>query len=384
MHGKRQPKRMRRETLTAYGFLAPAVTILVVFGLFPVGYALYVSLHRWRFRKGDFIGPANYARLLGDYRFLGYLAAGIVVLLGVAWVWRKCRTRSASPRRWLQLAVLVCLAGGVWLVLKGGVGILLAGDRVFLNGLKVTTFYAVCSIPFQLGISLVLAYVLFQNVKAKGAFRMLFFLPYVTPMIASAVVFRSIFNPGASSIANRVLGWVGMSPQRWLFEDDSIVTLVLKGLGAQSVPAWVDAAFPSMALVSIILYNIWVYVGYDTVIFLAGLSAIPEEYYEAAKIDGAGGWAQFRHITVPLLSPTTFFLSIVAVIGTFKAFNHIYIMRLPGARGTVDTVSIVIFDALFKSGQAGYASAMALALFGVMLSLTMAQNRLLGRRVFYG
>ena len=106
-----------------------------------------------------------------------------------------------------------------------------------------------------------------------------------------------------------------------------MVTLILHGLGMQSVPGWVNTAFPSMALVSVILYNIWVYVGYDTVIFLAGLSAIPQAYYEAAEIDGAGHWVQFRHITVPLLSPTTFFLSMVAVIGTFKAFNHIYIMR---------------------------------------------------------
>jgi multiple sugar transport system permease protein len=181
-----------------------------------------------------------------------------------------------------------------------------------------------------------------------------------------------------------VLQWVGIPAQKWLFEDDSVVTLLLGGLGVRNIPGWVNVAFPSMALAAIVLYNIWVYVGYDTVIFLAGLSAIPREYYEAAQIDGAGPWAQFRHITVPLLSPTTFFLSMVAVIGTLKAFSHIYIMRLPGARGTVDTASIVIFDALFKSGEAGYASAMALVLFGVILSLTMLQNRLLGKRVFYG
>ena len=107
-------------------------------------------------------------------------------------------------------------------------------------------------------------------------------------------------------------------------------------------------------------------------------------FVTSGQIDGAGGWAQFRHITMPLLSPTTFFLSMVAVIGTFTAFNHIYIMRLPGARGTIDTASIVIFDAFFKSGQAGYASAMALVLFGVILSLTLAQHRVLRKRVFYG
>ena len=372
-----------KEALTAYGFLAPALTILIVFGLFPVGYALYVSMHRWRFRKGDFIGLAQYARALGESHFLGHFLAGIVLLIGAGVLWRKFKSKNNGIQWKIGLLWLLSLVGGIWLVGKGAMGILDTGDSVFLNGLKVTTFYAIGSIPLQLGISLILAYILFQNIRGKSVFRTFFFLPYVTPMIASAVVFRSIFNPRASSIANRVLDWIGIAPQRWLFEDDSIVMLILKSIGIQSVPGWVNVAFPSMALASVILYNIWVYVGYDTVIFLAGLSAIPKEYYEAAKIDGAGYWSQFRHITVPLLSPTTFFLSMVAVIGTFKAFNHIYIMRLPGARGTIDTASIVIFDAFFKSGQAGYASAMGLVLFGVILSLTMMQNRLLGRKVFY-
>lgn len=378
-----QRKRRRNETLAAYSFLAPALTILVVFGIFPVAYALYVSLHRWRFRKGAFLGLANYAQALGDLRFLACFLLGAGLVLGALLLRRRLLRGNRGPR-WLGGLGLFPLAGGAGLLLVGALGIAYTGDAVFLGSLKVTALYAIGSIPVQLGVSLILAYVLFQKIRAKAAFRTLFFLPYVTPAIASAVVFRSIFNPGPSSLANRVLGWIGLSPQRWLFEDDSIVTLLLRGLGAEQVPAWVNAAFPSMALTAIILYNIWVYVGYDTVIFLAGLSAIPREYYEAAQMDGAGLWAQFRHITVPLLSPTTFFLSMVAVIGTFRAFNHIYIMRLPGARGTVDTASIVIFDALFKSGQAGYASAMALVLFGVILSLTLLQNRLLSKRVFYG
>ena len=139
-----------------------------------------------------------------------------------------------------------------------------------------------------------------------------------------------------------------------------------------------------MALTSIVLYNIWVYVGYDTVILLAGLSAIPRHYYEAAEMDGANGFQVFRHITLPLVSPTLFFLSMVAVIGTFKAFNHIYIMRTPGARDSVDVLSIAIFDQIFEYHNAGYASAMAFVLFVAILVLTLLQNRVLGKRVFYG
>ena len=114
-----------------------------------------------------------------------------------------------------------------------------------------------------------------------------------------------------------------------------------------SYPVWVETAFPSVALVSIILYNIWVYVGYDVVILLAGLSAIPQQYYEAVEIDGANSWQTFRHVTLPLVSPTLFFLSMVAVIGTFKAFNHINILRTPGARDSVDVLSVAIFDQIF-------------------------------------
>ena len=149
-------------------------------------------------------------------------------------------------------------------------------------------------------------------------------------------------------------------------------------------PDWIDTAFPSLALVCVVLYNVWVYIGYDTVILLAGLSAIPRHYFESAAIDGANQWQQFRHVTLPLISPTLFFISLVAVIGTFKAFNHIYIMRTAGAQDSVDVVSVLIFDQIYQYHTAGYASALALILFVAILMLTVVQNRLLGRRVFYG
>ena len=101
-------------------------------------------------------------------------------------------------------------------------------------------------------------------------------------------------------------------------------------------------------------------------------------------MDGASEWQVFRHVTLPLVSPTLFFLSMVAVIGTFKAFNHVYILRTPGARDSVDVLSIAIFDQVFEYHNAGYASAMAFVLFVAILVLTLLQNRVLGRRVFYG
>ena len=231
---------------------------------------------------------------------------------------------------------------------------------------------------------MLLAYLLFKSLRGKGFFRLLFFLPYVTPVIASAVVFRIIFSPHPSSLANRFWAFCGMEQQRWLFESKSVAVLLLQACGITDYPAWVNECFPSLALVSITLYNIWVYIGYDTVILLAGLSAIPRHYYEAAEIDGANAWQVFRNITLPLVSPTLFFLSMVAVIGTFKAFNHIYIMRTPGARDSVDVVSIAIFDQIFQYQNAGYASTLAFVLFITILVLTFLQNSVLGKRVFYG
>jgi ABC-type sugar transport system permease subunit len=106
--------------------------------------------------------------------------------------------------------------------------------------------------------------------------------------------------------------------------------------------------------------------------------------YEAARVDGANQWHQFRYITLPLLSPITFFLSILAFIGTFKAFNTIYVMRDPFAQGTTDTASIVVFDTFFKANQFGYATAQAIVLFLIILALTQIQRTVFERRVFYG
>ena len=372
------------EQRTAWGLLAPALVLLGAFGLFPIGYALYVSLHKWRIRKEAVVGFDHYVRALGDSQYL------LVFIAGVGLVCAAYRLRATLSKRglrplYVRIAWGVVVLSGLWLgVVQGLGGLVETGDPVLYNGFKVTFFYAVGTIPCQLSLATGLAYLLFKIARARGAFRTLFFLPYVTPIIASAVVFRTIFSPHPSSLANRFWSFWGLESQRWLYESKSVVALLLQGVGFASYPAWVDSVFPSLALTSIILYNIWVYVGYDTVILLAGLSAIPNQYYEAAEMDGAGEWQVFRHITLPLVSPTLFFLSMVAVIGTFKAFNHVYIMRTPGARDSVDVLSIAIFDQVFEYHNAGYASAMSFVLFVAILALTLLQNRVLGRRVFYG
>jgi multiple sugar transport system permease protein len=191
-------------------------------------------------------------------------------------------------------------------------------------------------------------------------------------------VFKVLFTDRPTAPANQLFGVLGIPAQRWLLEPKGVGVLLF---GAQ-IPSWL--AGPSLALVVIMLYSIWTYVGYNAVVFLAGLGSIQPDLYEVASIDGANGWHKFRFITLPLLSPTTFFLSLIAVIGTFKAFTQIYIMRTTSAENSVNTASLYIFDTVREKGNMGYGSAMALVLFVVIIGLTLVQNRIAARRVFYG
>ena len=255
------------------------------------------------------------------------------------------------------------------------------------------------TVPIQLTIALFLSVLLFQRLRGSGAFRIIFFLPYVTPAIASATVFRLMFSERQSSPANTILSWLGQQPLEWLREPDGIFSMLASSLGIEGFPGsilpdWLGANLgglladwitgPSLALVVVIMLSIWSFVGYNTVIYLAGLANISTELTEAAEIDGASKWAVFRNITFPLLSPTTYFLSLIAVMGTFKAFNTIWVMRTGQALGTIDTFSVVIFEEFFNKARYGYASALAFVLFAIILSLTYMNNRIQGSKVFYG
>ncbi len=304
------------------------------------------------------------------------------VLLWLAWkLWNGAQKQDSRRSMVLHLFGAVTLIVGGWLLI-GEIPVLIAqGDPDLWEGLKITVFYALGTIPFQLGFSIFLAVLLFQKLYGSSLFRMLFFLPYVTPAVASAAVFRQLFSNRLQAPINVVFQAFGLEPLKWLYEPTGVFTMIADKLGI-IWPAW--AAGPSLALVVIIIYSIWTFVGYDTVIYLAGLGNIPTELMEAAEIDGAGRWEVFRYITLPLLSPTTYFLTLIAVIGTFKAFNHIWVMRQAMALGTTDTFSVVIFQEFYDKLRYGYASALAFVLFGVILLLTVLNNSIQGKKVFYG
>lgn len=308
------------------------------------------------------------------------ISAGFVLLLLSWWLWDGAGDRLSNLRTAAQLAAAALLLIAAWVLIGELPRVIAQGDRKWWMGLQATIWYSVGTVPAQLALALMLAALLFQDIKGRALFRVIFFIPYIAPFVGTAAVFRIIFSARPNSLLNSSLGAVGMPSLQWLNEPTGVFQLLL-GRSVE-LPAW--AAGPSLALVVIMFYGIWTFVGFNTVVFLAGLGAISRETYEAAEIDGAGRWAQFRHITLPLLSPTIYFLTLYSVIGTFKAFNHIYVLRSGAALGTTDTASVVIFDAFKRDTRYGYASALAILLLLIILVLTAVNNRIASRRVFYG
>jgi multiple sugar transport system permease protein len=309
------------------------------------------------------------------------ITSGILALIGGYRMWQSAQKQETTLGFALRILGGLVLAVGAVLLIIEIPSIVAGGDEDMWQGLKVTVFYSLGTVPVQLTIALFLSVLLFQKLKGSEAFRIIFFLPYVTPFVASAAVFKQMFANRAAAPANVVLKWLGISPQAWVGEPEGIFSLIGNGIGLD-IPAW--AAGPSMALVVIILHSIWTWVGYNTVIYLAGLGNIPTEMTEAAEIDGATQWQVFRYVIFPLLSPTTYFLSLLAIIGTFKAFNTIWIMREGAALGTTDPFSVTIFVEFFSKTRYGYASALAFVLFAIILGLTVLNNRIQGSTVFYG
>jgi ABC-type sugar transport system permease subunit len=314
------------------------------------------------------------------------ITIGFLLMFSAFRTWRQA-SRSESKLGaggTVLLAIMVAVAG--WLLIGELPHAMAVGDQDYFQALLITVYYATGTVPVQLGLGLFLAYLLFYEIGiGKSLYRVIYFMPYVAPTVATATVFGIIFSSRSYSLANRFMGFFGVQdPLNWLLESKGIFQIIAERIAGPEVALPEFMVGPSLALVSIILYNIWVFSGYNSVIFLAGLGAIPGDLYEAAKVDGAGRWAAFRSITFPLLSPTTFFLTVLGITGTFRAFSHIYVMRQAAARGTADTASVYIFLQFWQFNQWGYASAMAFVLFGIILILTLIQNEVSRGRVFYG
>lgn len=316
-------RRGKKNEPIAYLFLLPAMAVLGVFHFFPFFYAFYVSLHNWRIRQGAFVALENYQRAV--------------------------RTRD------------------------------------FWEAFGNTAFFALGTVPVTIALALFFAYLLFQNVRFLSAFRTIYFLPYITSSVAAATIWVWIFNT-RTGVLNQTLKAL-LGPQytlRWLQEPRGVFGMLADSIGV-TLPRLLQG--PSLALVAIMVMTVWHLVGFDIVLFLAGLGNINRELYEAARIDGAREWDLFRRITLPLLSPTILFLAIISTIGSFKAFNEIFVMSTSAAVGgtaggplnSTQTVVVYIYNLFYSSKLLGFGSAVAFLLFLLILLLTLAQLQL-GRR----
>lgn len=224
-------------------------------------------------------------------------------------------------------------------------------DEHFLIGLGNTLYYAIGTVPTSTVLALFLAMLLNQKlITGRNVFRTIFFLPNITPTVAMGVVWAWLY-----------------APQYGLFD------VIFKAVGLPTVP-WLTST--RWAMPSVMIMSVWQSVGYNMVIFLAGLQSIPEEYHEAAQIDGAGWWRRFRHITIPLLSPSTFLVVIMSLIGSLQVFSAVYIMTRGGPGTSTLTMVYYLYRNAFEYFRMGYASAMAYVLFIILLILTVVQFRL--------
>jgi multiple sugar transport system permease protein len=229
-------------------------------------------------------------------------------------------------------------------------------DEGFLNALKNTALYTL-NVPVGMACALAIALLLHRRLHALGFLRTLYFLPSVTSFVAISLVWMWIYHP-SFGIANYMLGWAGIPPLPWLNSADT-------------------------AMISLIIFSIWLGLGYQMVIFLAGLQGIPGDLYEAARMDGASTWQLFRHITLPLLQPTTLFILITSVIGSFQVFTSVYVMTGGGPVRSTDVLVYHIYQAAWEQLRMGYASALSWVLFAIIMIATALQFKILGKSIEY-
>jgi multiple sugar transport system permease protein len=289
-----------RQALWAYAFLAVPMAFFLSLRLAPAVSALVISLHRWNIVSADkpFVGLANFRE--------------------------------------------------VWT------------DPLFWKAAANTLRYAATGIPLQLAGGLVLALLLQRITRFRGLFRALYFIPFVTPIVAASWVWQWMYSPQFGPLT-RIFDAVGIPAQAFL-------------------------RMPGEAPYAITAMVVWEYVGFQVVIFLAGLEAIPRVYYEAAEVDGAGGLTLFRHITVPLLNPTLVFSAVYSTIVYLQLFTQVLNMTFGdpgGPLGSTETVVLYVYQQGFQHFRMGPAAAATVLLFGAILVITVLQLRIFSRQVEY-
>ena len=268
------------------------------------------------------------------------------------------------------------LPGAPWVA--AGNYLRLVHDPAFWNALRVTLWYTGLVVPVTLLLSFLCAAALHRIARGRGLLRTAYFLPYVTSTVAAAMVWRGLFRHPNGAM-NSLFSALGLPAQQWLIERDGILHLLTGG--------WVGPDVgPSLSLCCVILFDVWHGMGFMIVVFLAGLSLMPRQLEEAARIDGAGAWQFTWRITLPLLSPTVFFLTIVGTVRAFQAFNSFYALTQDPQRAPfppTQNVVLFLYDQLYRRGDLGYGAAVAVLFAAAIVVLTVVQWRILGRKVHY-
>jgi multiple sugar transport system permease protein len=231
----------------------------------------------------------------------------------------------------------------------------LVHDKDFGRSIINTAYFTGASVPLGMLVGLAVALLLNQPIRGRGILRTLYFLPTVTPFVVSAIIWKWLYN-GDFGLFNYYLLKTHLITQPLVWLSDK-----------------------NLAMPAVVLMSVWSSVGFSMVVYLAALQAIPNDLYEAARIDGAGSWARLRYVTLPMLRPSTLFLMVMGIIGSFQVFTQIYIMTSGGPLNRTTTMVYYIYEAAFKFYEMGYASTLAYALFLMLLVFTALQLRLYRR-----
>ncbi|ENH96421.1 binding-protein-dependent transport system inner membrane protein [Gracilibacillus halophilus YIM-C55.5] len=225
--------------------------------------------------------------------------------------------------------------------------IALSSDITFIKSIINNAIF-ILTVPMTMMIALFLAIIIDRNVYLKSYFKVAFFMPYISSVVAIAVVWQVLFHPSQGPINQ-----------------------VLMTIGIESPPTWISD--PSFALISLMIIHTWISIGFSLIVYIAGLQSIPKELYEAADIDGANSWYKFRNITFPLVSPTSFFLLITGIIASFKVFDLIAVLTEGGPLNSTTMLVWHLYERAFINLDIGYASAIAVVLFLFVFTITIVQ-----------
>ncbi|WP_123042079.1 carbohydrate ABC transporter permease [Cohnella candidum] len=217
-------------------------------------------------------------------------------------------------------------------------------DELFYKSLGVTFYFVLLRVPAVIFISFVIALLLNLNVRGRALFRTIIYLPSIVPAVASAMIWMWLLNPDLG-LANSLLRWLHLPAGSWLYSEGSVIP-------------------------SVVLTTLWG-IGGTVIIFLAGLSGIPKQYYEAIEVDGGGWYSKLRHITIPMVTPTIFFNTIMTIIGSFQVFNEAYILTQGGPNNKSLFFVFYLWRTGFRDTEMGYASALAWVLFIIILFFTL-------------